>query len=182
MKEHTILLPGEGQQVWCRARGLRNNLQVFVRPAISLPQGIVITPSCSKVVRHCVLVQICNTSESSILLKSNLRVAKLETFEEELPEIECVFLDEHESNVTQVNSVIVPAAASEAPPPVVVKSGDKTLPLDLKIDNDNLSTEEVAQFRELCLKYSDVFSQHENDVGKALAIIHWIILTDYTPL
>ena len=53
--------------------------------------------------------------------------------------------------------------------------------LDVKIDEDNLTTDQLTQVKSVLNKWSDIFSKGPTDLGKTDLVTHTIKLTDDTP-
>jgi hypothetical protein len=165
-----LLIPAEtGLTISGTTRQLPSGYQVLVEPVnSSLPPGLIVYPSVSKVERGRVKFQVRNYSKTDVIFHQSQRIAKISAFEECLPELN-LHTQEKKISLSDHNED---------------KSNDQNtmLPPGLDMDLTGLTTEEQENFKKLIQKYSDVFSYEETDIGCTDTIKHEIHLTDDDPI
>ena len=144
---------------------------VLVEPAedLTLPSGLVICPTLSKVTNGKVMLQVHNYSKTDRIWKQAHKVAKLSP---------CAVMNQEIQISCRSESEIVIAAGQDC----TTTTSNTEDWVDKIKTNKNFDENSQAEIFDLLQQYHDVFSKSEDDVGCTDMIEHRIKLTDETPV
>ena len=177
-KGDPIIVPGRAMSIMVGTTPhLPNGSEVLIEPAdcTSVPEGLVVCPTLTKVYNNTVKFQVLNLSQQCCVFRQSHKIAEVHVGDVVLPDIEVSVIsseDKDSSNglVCQVSQMSVQD-----------KPDDISWIQNLDIDG-SLSATEKTRVAKLLRQYSDVFSKDDSDLGCCTIGKHGITTEDNIPV
>ena len=165
-----IIIPAEeGVVIYgtCR-QDLPAGQPILVEPTIRHREGLIVQPTVATASHGYIPIQVRNYSSQDIQLTKSTVIAKISAGQELSPELHSDFNQEHQEVVIALQKDETDTAAK--------------LPFDVQLDDTELTQDQKDQVIQLLVRYQDVFSLNDDDIGHCDLLEHRIHLTDDIPI
>ena len=150
-----------------------SDYHVLVEPTdATLPEGLIIYPTLSKVNNGLVPVRVLNCSSQDIVLQKPTRIAQIAVCEVLPPNLDIQMSNDGDGAVVE----IIRADTSNK------DESWESLPFRVNVGKIQLTENEDRKLRNLFHEFKDVFSHTDQDIGYTDRVVHKIKLTDDTPI
>ena len=153
-------------------RRLPNDFVVALEPSdVSLPAGLLLCPSLSKVTNGTVNMMVANCSSTDIILTPPTRIAKITACEVIAPNVEIQMNESEEAVIEVMSSHTCPG-----------EPNCDSLPFNINKGDVKMSWNDEHEFKQLFHEYSNIFSLNSTDMGFTDNVQHRIHTTDEVPV